>query len=147
MNQTTELLLFSAARAQLVAQVVRPALAQGTIVICDRFYDSTMAYQGYGRKLNLKEIQFMNNAAVSGTIPDITLFIDIEVNEILRRRTAAGLSIDRMESSGKDFYERVRNGFLEISKAEPARCVVINGMKQKEEIHSIIWDAVQQRLL
>ena len=146
MNQKTELLLFSAARTQLVSQVIRPALEQKKIVICDRFYDSTTAYQGYGRGLDLQEVKLINSVAVSGTIPDITLFIDIEVDEIFRRRTAAGLSVDRMESSGKEFYEGVRKGFLELCKAESQRCVVIDGMKQKEEIHNLIWNAIQQRL-
>ena len=146
MNQKTELLLFSAARAQLVKQVIRPALDKNTIVICDRFFDSTSAYQGYGRGLDLNVVQLINTTAVDGTMPDMTVFIDIEVDEILRRRTTAGLSTDRMESSGKEFYERVRKGFLEIAKAESKRCVIINGMKQKEEIHNFIWDLIQQRI-
>ena len=146
MNQKTELLLFSAARAQLVKQVIRPALDKNTIVICDRFFDSTTAYQGYGRGLDLNVVQLINTTAVDGTMPDMTVFIDIEVDEILRRRTTAGLSTDRMESSGKEFYERVRKGFLEIAKAESKRCVIINGMKPKEEIHNFIWDLIQKRI-
>lgn len=146
MSRKAELLLFSAARTQLVTQVIRPALQRGTIVICDRFHDSTSAYQGYGRGLNLDEVRMVNAIATDGTIPGLTLFIDIELDEIVRRRTRAQQSTDRMESSGRQFYENVRRGFLTLAGLEPQRFVIVNGMEKVEDIHARIWTIIQQRL-
>jgi dTMP kinase len=146
MSLKAELFLFSAARTQLVSQVIRPALQRGTIVICDRFHDSTTAYQGYGRGLNLDDVHRINAIATDGTIPDVTLFIDIVPDEIFRRRSLAGQSADRMESSGRQFYERARQGFLSLAQMESGRFVVINGMESVEIIHGHIWNAIQQRL-
>ncbi len=145
LRQKTELLLFSAARAQLVEDVIRPALRSGKVVICDRFYDSTTAYQGYGRKLNLDEIRSINTLATSGTTPDLTVLVDVELDELRRRRHSAGIVDDRMESSGVEFYQRVRGGYLAMTVAEPKRIILINGMRPVEEIHNEIWSIVQQR--
>jgi dTMP kinase len=128
MADATELLLFSASRAQLVHEVIRPALSRGEIVVCDRYDDSTTAYQGYGRGFDLEAIRHINRIATGGLAPDLTLFVDIEVDEIQRRKSAAGLSFDRMESSGRLFYERVRRGFQELAAAERGRVVTLNGM-------------------
>lgn len=144
MNPKTELLLFSAARSQLVHQIICPALREGSIVICDRFFDSTTAYQGYGRNIDLQEILALNRIATSGTIPDLTVLVDIEVKEILRRRLKAGLSADRMESSGEKFYERVRSGYRAIAGLEPRRVVMFDGMQAVEVIHKAIWSSVQK---
>ncbi len=146
MSLKAELFLFSAARTQLVSQVIRPALQRGTIVVCDRFHDSTTAYQGYGRGLNLDDVHRINTIATDGTIPDVTLFIDIVPDEIIRRRSLAGQSADRMESSGREFYEKARQGFLSLAQMESGRFIVINGMDSVERIHGHIWNAVQQRL-
>lgn len=146
MTQKAELFLFSAARAQLVSEVIRPALQKGVIVICDRFYDSTTAYQGYGRGIDLQEVKQVNVIAVGGTIPDLTLFLDIEVEEILRRRNAAGLSADRMESSGMQFYERVRKGYHAIAAEEQQRFYILNGALASEELHQQIWKLIHSRL-
>jgi dTMP kinase len=141
-----ELFLFSAARAQLVSQVIRPALQKGTIVICDRFHDSTTAYQGYGRGIDLDEVQQVNTIAIDGTIPDLTLLLDIEIQEILRRRNLAGLSADRMESAGEKFYQKVRTGYLELAARESKRFVVVSAMVSVEELHKKIWSVVQSRM-
>lgn len=146
MNVTAELLLFSAARSQLVTQVIRPSLEKGIIVICDRFFDSTTAYQGYGRGIKLEEVKLLNKIAVGETIPNLTLFIDVKIEEIFRRRSSAGLFADRMESSGIQFYERVRTGYLKLAAEEPERFVVIGGEQPVEDIHNQIWKIVQQRL-
>ena len=146
MNQRTELFLFSAARAQLVGQIIYPALRGGKVVICDRFYDSTTAYQGYGRGLNLNDIDVINRFATSGTTPDLTLFVDVELDEVARRRRASGIADDRMESSGHMFYQRVREGYLAVAAQEPHRIFQVNGMRPVEEIHNQIWNIVQQRL-
>ncbi len=144
MSAKAELFLFSAARTQLVSQVISPAIVQGKIVICDRFYDSTTAYQGFGRGINLEEIHAINRIATDGTIPDLTLFMSVSLEEILRRQ-AIKKGIDRMESSGIQFYERVLHGFEQLATAEPSRFVIINGMPKKEEVHTTIWNSIQQR--
>ncbi len=146
MQQKAELFLFSAARTQLVSEVIAPALRNNTIVVCDRFVDSTTAYQGYGRGLNLQDVERVNAIATGGTITDITVLVDIEVDEIARRRMKAGLPADRMESGGKEFYEKVRAGFLSIARNDPKRCIVVDGSQPIPELHEKIWNIVQQRL-
>ena len=144
MSAKSELFLFSAARTQLVSQVIRPAVQQGKIVICDRFFDSTTAYQGFGRGIKLSEVQSVNSIAVDGTIPDLTVFISVHLQELLRRQ-AVKKGIDRMESSGIEFYERVLHGFQTIAAAEPNRFAVIDGMPPKDVVHAAIWNIIQQR--
>ena len=145
LRQKTELFLFSAARHQLVEQVICPALRAGNAVICDRFYDSTTAYQGYGRGLNLNEVKSINMIATSGTTPDLTVLVDVQLEEIQRRRRVAGVTDDRMELSGVEFYKRVRDGYRALAAEEPKRIVVINGMQPVDVIHNDIWNLVQQR--
>jgi dTMP kinase len=146
MADATELLLFSASRAQLVHEVIRPALARGEIVVCDRYYDSTTAYQGYGRGYDLEAVRHINRIATGGLAPDLTIFIDIEVEEIQRRKTAAGQPFDRMESSGRQFYERVRRGFHTLAAAEHGRFVMLNGMAPVEEVARMVRAAVARSL-
>jgi dTMP kinase len=146
MAETTEILLFSASRAQLVNEVIAPGLRRGETLICDRYYDSTTAYQGYGRGIDLRAVHAINKLATAGINPDLTLLVDIPVEEIARRKAAAGLTFDRMESAGREFYERVRNGYLEIARDEPGRFVRINGMGSVEEVSRAIWLAVERTL-
>jgi len=145
LTQKTELFLFSAARTQLVNQVIAPALKAGKAVVCDRFYDSTTAYQGYGRGLDLEDVKTVNRIAAGGTTPDLTLFVDIEVDEIFKRQKAAGISADRMESSGRDFFERVRRGYIALAGAQAGSFLVIDGMRPVDEIHNEIVSIVQKR--
>jgi dTMP kinase len=140
-----ELFLFSASRAQLVSEVIRPALKRGDIVICDRFYDSTTAYQGYGRGLNLEAIRQINTLASGGTDPDLTIVVDIPVGEIERRRQATGQSYDRMESSGRLFYERVRTGFRTLAEHFPERVVRLDGTRSIDDLHEEIWRLLMTR--
>jgi dTMP kinase len=146
MAETTEILLFSAARAQLVSEVIAPALRRGETLICDRYYDSTTAYQGYGRSIDLRAVHAINKLATAGIDPDLTLLVDIPVQEIARRKVAAGLTFDRMESAGREFYERVRNGYLEIARDQPGRFVRVEGMGSIEEVSRIVWQNVEPRL-
>ena len=146
LRQKAELLLFSSARAQLVDEVICPALRAGKFVVCDRFSDSTTAYQGYGRGLDLDEIKSVNMIASSGTMPELTVLVDVELEEIVRRRRAAGVVSDRMESSGAEFYRRVRQGYRAIAAEEPNRIVIVNGMRRVEVIHHEVWSIVQQRM-
>jgi dTMP kinase len=138
MFMETEFLLFSASRAQLVREKIRPYLGKGFYVISDRFHDSSVAYQGYGRGISIEAVSAVNELAIGSTIPDITFFIDIPVKEAEKRKTGKSADdLDRIEISEMNFYKRVRKGYLEISKKE-RRFRVLNGMSSIEEIHSNI---------
>jgi dTMP kinase len=145
LNSRAELLLFSAARTQLVRQVILPALERRTVVVCDRFYDSTTAYQGYGRGIDLADIRVINRIATFGITPDRTYLVDVGLDEIARRRAASGLGPDRMESEGREFFDRVRRGYLALAADEPVRISVIDGSASVEQIHDRVWDDVRQR--
>lgn len=130
-----ELLLFCASRRQLVENVIRPSLEQGTIVLCDRYADSSVAYQGYGRGLPLGDVHTANTLATGNLFPDITFFIDIPVDESLRRaRTRNSTSYDRMERAGVEFFERVRRGYNTIAEQE-SRFYVLDGTLSVQELH------------
>jgi dTMP kinase len=148
MIMETEFLLFSASRAQLVREKIRPYLDEGIYVISDRFHDSSTAYQGYGRGISIKVILSIHKLAIGNTIPDITFFIDIPV-EIAEQRRQEKLSkhLDRIENSNKDFYSRVRNGYFELTKNEN-RFRILNGIDNIENIHERIIneiDKIEQR--
>ena len=132
------LLLFSAARAELVGRVVRPALASGEIVVCDRFTDSTLVYQGYGEGLPLALVEQANDLATAGLRPEITLLLDVDPAVGLARRAASG-QWDQMDGRALDFHTRVRTGFLELAAAEPDRWRVVDASAPPE--------VVQKRLL
>ncbi len=142
MTQITELLLFSASRAQLVTEVIKPALAKGTVVITDRFVDSTSAYQGYGRGLHHGGVKGINAIATNGLMPKKTFLIDITAHEMYARRQASHQETDRMEMSNEDFYNRVRDGYHQLAKEEPSRFVVIDGKQPIDAIHTVIWKEV-----
>ncbi len=144
MAELTELLLFSASRAQVVDQVIRPALQRGDTVVCDRYCDSTTAYQGYGRQVDLGMIQAVNAAATGGTMPDLTIIVDIPVEEISRRKDLAGIPFDRMESAGRAFYERVRLGYCALAAAEPGRVVTVDGTGSIEAIEQEVWKHIER---
>ena len=127
-----ESFLFLADRAQHVDCIIRPALSEGKIVICDRHTDSTLAYQGYGRQLDLNRIKYLNEIAVNGLKPDLTIVFDVSVETSMAR---VGSTKDRMESAGIDFFNRVRQGYLEIAKQEPNRVKVINSSDSIENVH------------
>lgn len=145
---TAELLLFSAARTQLVETVIRPALEKGEVVLCDRYVDSTTAYQGYGRRLDLREVTLCNSLATQGVMPSVTFFIDVPYDEAQLRmqfHPAAG-EPDRMERSGREFFDRVRDGYHAIARNEPDRFVIINGVQERSDIHTEIVLTMQARL-
>jgi len=143
MTAETELFLMNASRAQLVREVIRPSLATGEIVVCDRFYDSTIAYQGYGRCLDLAVVRAVTEFAVGGTHPDVTILLDVSlgVSESRRaRRDEGGKRLpDRLESSSRSFFERVSTGFKAIAGTHEARFRVIDG----EQPIEIISDKIQ----
>jgi dTMP kinase len=146
MTSEAELLLMNASRAQLVREVIRPALARGEIIVCDRFYDSTTAYQGYGRQLNLQTVKHVIDLAVGNTRPDLTLFLKVPQSvseERLRSRQSTMPFIrDRMEEADRAFFERVAKGYEAIAAAHPERIKVIPAIGTIEEIQSAIWRVV-----
>ncbi len=127
MRPEAEILLFSAARAQIVGEIIRPHLARGGIVVCDRFADSTLAYQGYGRQLDLAALRQITTFATGGLTPDLTVCLDLTVLEGLRRKQSGDLAEwNRMEREQLAFHERVRQGYLALAAAEPQRWLVVD---------------------
>jgi dTMP kinase len=138
-----ELFLFAASRAQLVAEVIRPALQEGKVVICDRFTYSTIVYQGYGRRLDLSIVERLNNIATQNLKPDLAILLDISPEQGLARKRSLK---DRFELEDLSFHRRVREGYLKIAAAEPDRWLVIDASLPKGKIAGIIWDRVSQLL-
>jgi dTMP kinase len=144
MFMETELLLFSASRAQLVREKINPFIQKGEIVISDRFHDSSTAYQGFGRGLSIESVLNVHKLAISETIPDITFIIDIPVEVAVKRKSEkTHQELDRIEVSSNDFFEKVRNGYLTLAKNEK-RFRVIDGTKSIEEIHRIIINYINE---
>ena len=137
MDKITEMLLYAAARAQLVSQVILPALNQGRAVICDRFVDSSYVYQGFARGLGIDVVQNVNNIATQKLVPDITFFMDMDPTTAMNRRLSCG-NPDRLESEGVSFQEKVYEGYIELSKMFPNRIKTINASLGIEEIFSDI---------
>ncbi len=134
----TELLLFEAARAQITEEVIKPSLAAGKVVICDRFYDSTYAYQGYARGMGSETVTYLNNLATAGLAPDMTFVMDIDADFALERRVGRGEAADRMEALGISFQREVRKGYLEAAEKEPERIKVVDASGTPEEIFESI---------
>ncbi len=140
-----EYLLYSASRTQLVHEVIIPALNDKKVVVCDRHYDSSTAYQGYGRGIDLEIINFINKFAAP-IKPDLTFFIDIDIDEANRRTNDMNQGKDRLESAGDSFFNKVRKGFLSVASNEPDRFIVIDGKESKESISEKIWTIVTNKL-
>ena len=146
MTESAELFLFSAARAQLTRAKIEPALRDGRVVLIDRYYDSTTAYQGYGRGLPLDEIEILNRAATGGTNPDLTFILDLDFDASRRRQAERDDgATDRIESADRRFFERVRNGYLTIADDEPGRARVIDATESIEAIHEIVVRETERR--
>jgi dTMP kinase len=139
-----ELFLFEAARADLVNKVIKPSLAKGNVVICDRFWDSTIAYQAFGRRLPFEFVEQCNYFASEGLTPNLTFFIDIPLDVLYER--AKLKAKDRMEQEESEFLQRVINGFRTIAQKFPDRFIIIDGSKTIEEIHKIVTNYVEQFL-
>ncbi len=143
-----EVLLFLASRAQVVANVIRPALARGEWVVCDRFSDSTFAYQGYGRGIDVALLKDLNEFATEGLKPDLTILLDVppEVSRarLEERQSATATSADRIEQAGELFHRRLRDGFLELARQEPSRFVVIDSSGPREEVSKGVMKAVDR---
>ena len=138
MHPRTETLLYQAARAQIVEQVIKPRLADGEIVLSDRYYDSTIAYQGYGHQQNLDEVRALVKYATGGLTPDLTILLDLDVEIGLKRKTQNEVEWNRMDAYTVEFHRRVRAGYQEMVKTEPKRWVVVNSEQA--------WESVQAEL-
>lgn len=141
MTLETEVLLYAAARAELVKEAIRPALKAGHLVVCDRYIDSTTAYQGYGAGENLIWIHTLNEKVTGGLAPRLTFLLDLSVEEAALRRGGVG---DRIEIRNQDYHERVRCGYLTLSELEPARFRVINASLAPAEQQRIIWQEISK---
>ena len=138
MKPRTETLLYQAARAQIVEEVIRPRLAAGEIVISDRYFDSTIAYQGYGHQQNLDEVRALVHYATGGLMPDLTILMDIDVEAGLQRKTKNGAEWNRLDAYNVDFHQRVRAGYLEMARQEPRKWVLVDASRD--------WNHVQDEL-
>lgn len=138
MHPRTETLLYQAARAQIVEQVIQPRLKAGEIVVSDRYYDSTIAYQGYGHQQDLEQVRALVKYATGGLVPDLTVLLDVDVGVGLGRKKQNDTEWNRMDAHEVKFYERVRAGYLEIVKQEPSRWVVVDAGRD--------WKSVQEEL-
>lgn len=148
MMPETELLLFAASRAQLVREVILPAVEAGKIVLCDRFMDSTTVYQGVARNIQSEPVHLINTFAVGNMIPDVTVVIDLDAEIGLSRvRHRANDLPDRMEQENIQFYQKVRTGYLMLAKAMPERFVVVDGELHRDELEEKIWKELRQRVI
>lgn len=145
MSPRAEALLFNAARAQLIDEIVQPALAARQIVLCDRFADSTLAYQGYGRNLSLADLNTLIAYATLGVRPHLTIFLDLPAATGLQRKSQ-GAEWNRMEAEQLAFHQRVREGFLALVAADPRRWLVVDATQTIEQVHEVIWQQVKRMI-
>lgn len=146
MAPTAEMLLYAASRAQLVSEVIRPALAAGSIVLCDRYADSTMAYQGYGRGLDRDMLAALTEIATGGLAPDLTLFLDLDVERGLARRRNEGEEMNRLDLEALDFHRRVRTGYQKLAAAEPGRWCRLDADQPAQAVQAEIRQVVARRM-
>jgi dTMP kinase len=148
MSPEAELLLFAASRAQHVRELIAPAIAEGQIVLCDRFLDSTTVYQGVARAIDSKKVDTINQFAIGDTNPDLTILIDLPPEIGLARVHArSDGQLDRMEKEAIEFFQAVRQGYLDLAKSEPKRFLVLDGSQSVEELETQIWQKVEATLL
>jgi len=146
MTSTTELLLYSAARNQVLNEKILPELESGTFVIADRYVDSTTAYQGYGRQISLDLIRQVNHVATNDFLPSLTLFLDLPLETMLNRQKNLASEIDRLESAGNEFFDRVREGYLKIADTNSNRFRILDANKDIAGISNEIWELVRSKL-
>lgn len=142
----SEALLHAAARAEHVASVIRPALARGAVVVCDRYADSTLAYQGGGRGLEESALRSLQDFATRGLWPDLTILIDVPVEVGLARRRESGEALTRLDREALEFHQRVRAWYWQAAQREPRRWHVVDGLAPVDEVARQVWDAVASRL-
>lgn len=140
LSPMTELFLFNASRSQLIDKIIKPALKEGKIIVCDRFDDSTIVYQGYGRGINTSMIKAINRVATDSLKPDLTILLDISPQVSLSRKL--GMKQDRFEKEDLDFHQKIRNGYLQLAASEPERWIVFNADQDKNNLSELIWQKV-----
>ncbi len=145
MSMETELLLFAASRAQLVREKIRPLLEAGVFVILDRFLDSTTVYQGHARGLPFESVQAINHFAIGGTLPHLTVVLDMDTHTAWQRIQQTGRELDRIESQPPAFFEKVRQGYLDLAAIEPQRISVVDASRDPQQVHESVWDLVTDR--
>ena len=146
MHPRTETLLYQAARAQIVEQVIKPRLTAGEIVISDRYYDSTIAYQGYGHQQDLEQVRGLVRYATGGLTPDLTILLDLDIEVGLKRKIQNEAEWNRMDAYTVEFHQRVRRGYLELVKQEPQRWVVVNSEQKWDEVQTELKKVILTRL-
>ena len=146
MHPRTETLLYQAARAQIVEQVIRPRLEAGEIIISDRYFDSTIAYQGYGHQQNLDEVRTLVRYATGCLVPELTILLDIDVEAGLKRKTQNGAEWNRLDAYTIEFHQRVRAGYLEMVKREPRRWVIVDASREWNEVQEELRKVILKRL-
>ena len=146
MTDETEALLYAAARAQLVREVIRPAIQNGKVILCDRFVDSSVAYQGGGRQMGVEKVLRINEPAIDGTMPDLTVYLDIDHKVAMARRCAAS-EPDRMEMEAESFHARVEDGYHQMIAMDPDRFAVVNAEGTREEIAGEVARQVLEKLM
>jgi len=146
MTNICEILLYSAARHQLVYEKISKELQSGNFVIADRYVDSTTAYQGYGRKIPMNFVKHVNRIATNGLMPNITFYLDLDLLELRNRIKKYKGSVDRLETEGNEFYQRIRKGYLKIAEHDKDRVVIINAKQEINKIHTEIWEFVRKIL-
>jgi dTMP kinase len=149
MTPETELLLMNASRAQLVREIIRPALASHAVILCDRFHDSTVVYQGYGRGLDLHRVREVLDLAIGETVPHLTLMLEVPIEVSEQRRTARGKGQpvrDRFEEADRAFFQRIHEGYQRVAEAEPQRIRRLDATRSVEEVAAAIWTAVEPLL-
>ena len=147
MHPRTETLLYQAARAQIVEQVIKPRLDVGEIVISDRYYDSTIAYQGYGHQQNLEQVRALVKYATGGLVPDFTVLLDLDVEVGLQRKKKNNAEWNRMDDHEVQFYQRVRAGYLEMVKQEPNRWVIVDSGQKWESVQDELRKVIEGRII
>jgi dTMP kinase len=145
MSREAETLLLSASRAELVDKVIEPALEEGRIVVCDRFWDATLAYQGYGRKLPVETLMQITMFAARNLAPDVTFLLDIPVSLSRERLRGRKRTTDRMEREKRDFHERVAEGYRRVAAADPGRVIVLDGTRAEEELAAHVREVILTR--
>lgn len=145
MSYLTELLLYAASRAQHVDELLKPSIARGHHVVCDRYTDSTWAYQGYGRQIDLGLVARITQIAADGCEPDLTIYLDLSVNIATQRRKKRDPAPDRIEREGEEFQERVAAGYRELARRDGKKALVIDGAKSAEAVEHEIWDELVRR--
>ena len=147
MSSKTELLLYAASRSQHVDEKIRPEINRGSIVISDRFFDATLAYQGFGRGLDVGSIKLLNDYACGNSVPDLTFFVDISIEETKKRTVLSGKELDRIEKEGDDFFKKTREGYLFLANEFKERIITINGERAVHEIQADILRITKEKIL